>query len=97
MKKCVDNCTSYDYRVYLATQGIEEPSEYYDANRILKIRDKLPQPALVDPILNAVLEKFNYVCRKNTIPAEMIKSHNLMLIESARNPNCKREDVKMII
>jgi hypothetical protein len=63
----------------------------------MKIRDKLSQPALIDPILDAVLEKFKHVCRKNTVPAEMIKSHNLMIIESAMNPNCKREDMKMMV
>jgi hypothetical protein len=63
----------------------------------MKIRDKISQPELVDPLLEAVIEKFKSVCRKNTVPREMLKHHNLMLIESTNNPKCKKEDVKMII
>lgn len=63
----------------------------------MKIRDKMSQPDLVDQILNGVIERFRSICRKNTIPREMIKHHNLMLIESTNNPKCKKEDVKMVI
>ena len=42
MQQCLDNLTSFDLRVYLSTHNIEDPTSYYDANRIMKIHDKMP-------------------------------------------------------
>lgn len=36
----MENVTDFDYLLYLNVEGID-PNEYYDANRILKLKDKL--------------------------------------------------------
>ena len=85
MIKAFDNCTDFDFRAYLISQGIDDPSSHFDANRVLKLRDKMSAPAEVGPILEKVITRFKHICRKNTIPSEMIKQNNLMLLESAIN------------
>lgn len=38
------NVTDFDYILYLAVEDLDDPFEYFDANRILKIKDKFNNP-----------------------------------------------------
>ena len=41
IQKVFNNITDFDCITYLMIEKIQDPLEYYDANRILKLRDKL--------------------------------------------------------
>ena len=64
IKKCVENANDFDYVAYLARQGIERASEYYDANRMMKIRDKMSAPTEVGHIVEKVVERLKRVSRR---------------------------------
>jgi len=58
IKKALENASDFDHLQYLASQGIAKSTEYYDANRCLKIRDKMSSPDEVGPLFDRVLERF---------------------------------------
>ena len=37
----MQNVNDFDYMVYLIVRNIESPAEYYDVNRVNKMKDKL--------------------------------------------------------
>ena len=38
------NVNDFDYILYLLVEQLEDPFEYFDANRIMKIKDKFNNP-----------------------------------------------------
>lgn len=60
---------------YLASQGIENGKDYYDPNRVLKIKDRLPAIDELILILDKVLKRLRAASR-DCIPKEMIKQNN---------------------
>jgi hypothetical protein len=59
------NATEFDFICYLVIQGIESAAEYYDPNRVLKIRDRLNNIEEVGPLLEQVLKRLRKVSREN--------------------------------
>lgn len=64
--------------MYLAMQEIDDPNSYYDANKVLKLKDK--QTPEVGVVLEKVIKKFKTLCQE-VVPSEMIQSCNNMLLE----------------
>ena len=75
------NITDFDYILYLVVEDLEDPFEYFDANRIWKIKDKFNNPD-VGHILDKVIVKLKEVA-SNFNPKETIKQSNYMLLELA--------------
>lgn len=58
IQKTMENVTDFDYMLYLMVEGIEA-NEYFDANRILKLKDKLTSE--VGKILDKVILKLKEI------------------------------------
>jgi hypothetical protein len=71
IKKALNNASDFDCLSYLASQGIEKSTVYYDVNRCLKIRDKMSNPDEIGPLFDQLLDRFKRVSRKRT-PASII-------------------------
>jgi hypothetical protein len=56
IKKTLDNTTEFDFLAYLLVEEIDNPQEYFDANKMLKLKDKLSPE--VGKILEIVVKKF---------------------------------------
>jgi hypothetical protein len=56
IKKTFDNTTEFDFLAYLLVEEIDDPHEYFDANRMIKLKDKLSPE--VGKILDTVVKKF---------------------------------------
>jgi hypothetical protein len=41
--RVLQNINDFDYIAYLNLEGIDDPSLYYDVNRVIKLKDKLTQ------------------------------------------------------
>lgn len=78
------------------TQGIDDAEEYFDPNRILKIMDRLGAPDEVGPIFKEVLRKLNKASR-DTVPSEMIRSSNTMLLELSKVPKASKQDFQDLV
>ena len=61
----------------------------------MKIRDKMSSPAEVGPIVEKVVERLKRVSRK-LAPAKLIGNANEMLLQVARNPEAKRDDLLVV-
>jgi len=90
ISKAYSNSTDFDFVQYLASQGIDQPDDYYDANRLLKIRDRMTSPDT--GLLDKVIARFRAVTSDDLVPSEMIKQSNLMLLELARLPKAKKQE-----
>ena len=53
--KVMQNVNDFDYVTYLIVKNIEDPSEYYDVNRVNKMKDKLTTE--VAPYLTKLVSK----------------------------------------
>ena len=73
----MDNTTAFDYIGYLASQGIEDAREYFDANRDIKMKDRLPME--VHSQLDMVVKRLRKACQ-DTTPQELMKTNNQMLL-----------------
>jgi hypothetical protein len=54
--KVFQNLTDFDFIVYLTIEKIDDPDSYFDANRMLKLKDKLTPQA--GQILTKVIKRF---------------------------------------
>jgi hypothetical protein len=60
MGKVMDNVNDFDYITYLNIEKIHDPGEYYDVNRVHKLKDKLTQEG--GTILSKVIAKLKKLC-----------------------------------
>jgi hypothetical protein len=56
----MENVTDFDYILYLIIERIDDPGDYYDINRVHKLKDKLiPE---VGQLLEKVIIKMKKIC-----------------------------------
>jgi hypothetical protein len=60
----------FDYITYLVVERIDDPEDYYDVNRVHKLKDKLTPE--VSQFLMKVIANFKRIC-KELNPHEFIK------------------------
>lgn len=69
IEKTMENVTDFDYLLYLMVEDIDA-AEYYDANRILKLKDKLTPE--VGKLLDRVVTKLKDIGQQIS-PKEFLK------------------------
>ena len=55
----MQSVNDFDYMSFLISEAIEDPSEYYDINRINKLKDKLSHE--VGYLLNEIIENLKNI------------------------------------
>jgi hypothetical protein len=58
----MQNVNDFDYIAYLIVKNIEDPIEYYDVNRVHKLKDKLT-PEVV-PCLHKVIQNLKKLSKE---------------------------------
>jgi len=79
----------FDKIAFLVVEKIEDPSDYYDVNRIHKLKDKLSPE--VGQILMKYISGLKKLCQELN-PHEFLKQSNMMLLELAKNPQASRKE-----
>jgi len=93
IKKTLENTTEFDLLTYLAVEDID-PNEYFDANRMLKLKDKLSPE--VGKLLDSVVRKLKTLT-KNHDPHEFIKQSNLYLLSTAKQNNATKQELEQVV
>lgn len=70
-------------------EKIEDPEDYYDVNRMLKLKDKLSAES--GQVLTKVIGHFKRIC-KELNPIEFMKQSNLMMLDLAKQQNASKKD-----
>jgi hypothetical protein len=71
-------------------EGISEPQVYFDANRMMKLRDKLAAP-VAQNLLPKVISQLKRVAQELS-PAEFISQSNMQMLKlSASNTTTKKQ------
>ncbi|CDW84307.1 UNKNOWN [Stylonychia lemnae] len=84
VQKVFQNANDFDIISFIITKQIGDPSEYYDINKVNKLKDKLSSE------VGAILGKFiNNIIRvsQELNASEFIKQSNTMLLEIANKPD----------
>ena len=70
LTKTIKNTTDFDFLSYLIVENIADPASYFDANKVLKLRDKLSPDC--GKVLEMTVKRFKSVT-KTFSPQEFIK------------------------
>lgn len=84
IKKCVKNCTDFDYLQFMNLEEIYDAEEYFDMNKLITLKDKFKDQQ-VQALLQKVIVKCKSLSKKYNV-TEYIKQSNLTLLELAKDP-----------